>query len=94
VAGFVDLPVDGHMVDGPVPDLRYQALLIMEPYWVQQKPNFPDPRFSATELSKYIRDCMANGGAVTINMGIFQDGTVGGKALDVMKEVRKIVRGN
>jgi hypothetical protein len=37
---------------------------------------------------------MANGGAVTINMGIFQDGTVGGKALDVMKEVRKIVRGN
>jgi hypothetical protein len=37
---------------------------------------------------------MNNGGAVTINMGIFQDGTVGEKALDVMKQVRKNVRGN
>jgi hypothetical protein len=82
------------MVDGPVPDLRYQALLIMEPYWVQQRPVHPDPRFKATELSKYIRDCMVNGGAVTINLGIFQDGTVGEKALDVMKQVRKTVRGN
>jgi hypothetical protein len=94
VAGFVDLPVNGHMVNGPVPELRYQALLIMEPYWVQQKPDHPDPRFTASDLSKYIRDCMANGGAVTINMGIFQDGTVGEKALDVMKQVRKNVRGN
>jgi hypothetical protein len=82
------------MVDGPVPDLRYQALLIMEPYWVQQQQDHPDPRFTASELSQYIRDCMNNGGAVTINMGIFQDGTVGEKALDVMKQVRKNVRGN
>jgi hypothetical protein len=37
---------------------------------------------------------MNNGGAVTINMGIFQDGTVGEKALDVMKQVRKNVWGN
>jgi hypothetical protein len=94
VASPVVLPVKGHMVDGPVPDLRYQALLIMEPYWVQQRADHPNPRFTASELSKYIRDCMANGGAVTINMGIHQDGTVGAKALDVMKQVRKVVRGN
>jgi hypothetical protein len=92
VASPVTLPVNGHMVDGPVNDLRYQALLIMEPYWVQQRPDHPDPRFKAGELSQYIHDCMANGGAVTINMGIFQDGTVGEKALDVMKQVRKIIR--
>jgi len=94
VASPVTLPVNGHMVDGPVNDLRYQALLIMEPYWVQQRPTHPDPRFTASELSQYIRDCMANGGAVTINMGIFQNGTVGEKALDVMKQVRKNVKGN
>jgi len=94
VASPVALPVNGHMVGGPVPDLRYHALLMMEPYWVQQKPEHPDPRFTAGELSQYIRNCMANGGAVTINMGIFQDGTVGEKALDVMKQVRKNVRRN
>jgi len=35
---------------------------------------------------------MNNGGAVTINMGIYQDGTVGEKALNVMKEVRQQIR--
>jgi Alpha-L-fucosidase len=94
VSSPVDLPVNGHMVGGPVPDLRYQALLIMEPYWVQQRADHPDPRFTASELSQYIHGCMDNGGAVTINMGIHQDGTVGEKALDVMKLVRKMVRGN
>ena len=93
VASPVALPVNGHMVEGPATDLRYQALLIMEPYWVQQRPDHPEPRFKASELSKYILDCMANKGAVTINMGIFQNGTVGAKALEVMKEVRKTVRG-
>jgi hypothetical protein len=94
VASPVALPVNGHMVEGPATDLRYQALLIMEPYWVQQRPDHPDPRFTATKLSQYIRECMDNKGVVTINMGIFQNGTVGGKALDVMKEVRKMVRGD
>ena len=94
VASPVDPPVNGFMKDGPAPDLRYQALLIMEPYWVQQQPDHPDPRFTASELNQYIHDCMDNGGAVTINMGIFQDGTVGEKALNVMKQVCKMVRGS
>jgi hypothetical protein len=51
VASPVALPVNGHMVDGSVPDLRYQALLLMEPYWVQERPDHPDPRFTASELS-------------------------------------------
>jgi hypothetical protein len=35
---------------------------------------------------------MKNKGAVTVNMGIYQDGTVGKKALEVMKAVRKQIR--
>ncbi len=93
VASPVTPPIDGHMKNGPVPDLRYQALLIMEPYWVQQKAIKPDPRFDANELSQYIRNCMNNGGAVTVNIGIFQDGTIGEKALNVMKQVRGQIRG-
>src|SRR5438552_6839796 len=36
------------------PGLRYQALLIMEPYWVQQKLEMPEPRFNAQALGDYI----------------------------------------
>ena len=85
-------PVKGYMKDGPAPNLRYHALLIMEPYWVQIKPEVSDPKWTPEELTKYIRDCMAEGGAVTINLGIYQDGTVGKKALQVMKKVRIIIR--
>jgi len=35
---------------------------------------------------------MEQGGAVTINLGIYQDGTVDKKALEIMKEVRAIIR--
>ena len=92
VASPVALPENGFMKKGPVPDLQYQALLIMEPYWVQEKTKMPEPRFTSTQLSQYIKDCMKNKGAVTINMGIYQDGTVGEKALNVMKEVRNQIR--
>jgi hypothetical protein len=93
-ASPVALPQNGFMKDGPVPDLPYHALLIMEPYWVQEKAEMPDPRFTAEELGKYITECQENGGAVTVNLGIYQDGTVGQKALQVMKEVRAGIRKN
>ena len=92
VASPVAVPQKGFMKDGPAPDLAYQALLIMEPYWVQEKAEMPAPRFNSTELSQYIRNCMSNGGAVTINMGIYQNGIVDKKALNVMKEVRNQIR--
>ena len=92
VASPIALPVNGYLKDGPVTDLPYQALLIMEPYWVQQKAEMPEPRFNPIQLSQYIRDCNINGGAVTINLGIYQDGTVGEKALQVMREVREQIR--
>jgi hypothetical protein len=35
---------------------------------------------------------MENGGAVTINLGIYQNGTVGAGALQVMKGVKSQIR--
>ena len=91
-ASPVELPKNGTLERGPGEGLRYQSLLIMEPYWVQEKSEIPDPRFNADELSKYIEDCMEQGGAVTINIGIYQDGSIGKKALAVMQEVKNRVR--
>ena len=35
---------------------------------------------------------MENGGFVTVNLAIYQDGTVGDKALQIMKEVKENIR--
>ena len=43
-------------------------------------------------LGDYISQCMKNGGAVTINLGIYQDGSVDPRAVDVLKEVRQRIR--
>jgi hypothetical protein len=91
-ASPVELPVNGSNPRGPGEGLRYQALLIMEPYWVQEKVEMPEPRFTAVALSDYISQCMKNGGAVTINLGIYQDGSVDPKAVEVLKQVRKRFR--
>ena len=64
----------------------------MEPYWVQEKVEMPEPRFNAQALGDYISQCMKNGGAVTINLGIYQDGSVDPRAVKVLKEVRERIR--
>jgi hypothetical protein len=59
---------------------------------VQEKVEMPRPRFTAQQLGDYVGLCKANGGAVTINLGIYQDGMVDPKAVNLLKEVRKRVR--
>jgi len=88
----VGLPVNGTNPSGPGQGLRYQSLIIMEPYWVQQRTDMPKPKFSAQVLGDYISGCMKNGGAVTINLGIYQDGLVDPRAVDVLKAVRQRIR--
>ena len=92
VASPVGLPLNGTNARGPGQGLQYQALLIMEPYWVQQKAEMPTPQFDAQKLGDYVSQCTKNGGAVTINLGIYQDGSVDPRAVDVLKEVRQRVR--
>ena len=91
-ASPVEIPRNGTYQRGPGAGLQFQSLLIMEPYWVQKKREMPDPRFTVEKLSAYIEECRKNAGVVTINLGIYQDGSVGEKALEVMKGVRKRIR--
>jgi len=87
-------PVNGYMKNGISPILPYHVLLTMEKFaWgVGRSGEIQDPKFTSEELSSYIKACMENGGAVTINMCIFQDGTVGEKALQVMRGVKERIR--
>ena len=83
------LPVNGTNERGPGKGLRYQSLIVMQPYWVQDKVEMPPPRFNVQQLGDFISQCVDKGGAVTINLGMYQDGSVDPRAIDVLKEVRK-----
>ena len=87
-------PVNGYMENGICPNLPYHVLLTMEKFsWgVGRGGQIQDPKFTSEELASYIKACMENGGAVTVNMGIYQDGTVGEKALQVMRGVKEGIR--
>jgi len=93
VGSPVGLPVNGTTPkNGPGAGLRYHALLLMEPYWVQDRVQMPKPQFTAQRLGDYVSQCKAKGGAVTINLGIYQDGTVDPNAANVLKEVHKRIQ--
>ena len=87
-------PVNGYMENGICPNLPYHVLLTMEKFsWgVGRGGKIQDPKFTSEELSSYIKACMENGGAITVNLGIYQDGTVGEKALEVMRGVKSEIR--
>lgn len=94
VGSLIELPVDGYAKNGPVTKLPYHVLLMMEPYWVQESIEISEPRFTSESLAEYITDCNKNKGAVSINLGIYQDGTVSANALQVMKEVKSHISTN
>jgi len=55
---------------------------------IEHEPSAGKALIDPTDIS----GCMKNGGAVTINLGIHQDGSVDPRALDVLKEVRQRIR--
>jgi len=80
--------------DGPAKGLQSHSLLMLDAPWVHDKPNTPMelPRFTDEELISYVKACIANQGVVTMNLGIYQDGTIGEATLEQMKALRKAIR--
>ena len=52
----------------------------------------PPPTMSAEELIDYVKTFKEQGAVVTINMGIYQDGTVGEKSAEIMRQLRRTIR--
>ena len=78
--------------DGPGRGLQYHTLLALNGHWLHVRPDVA--LFDVKELAEHIRQCATRGSAVTINLGINQDGTIGARTLAYMKQLRKIVRGD
>lgn len=50
------------------------------------------PLYTAEQLIGYVKDCMEDQAVVSIGVGIFQDGTLGEKSLEILRQLRHAIR--
>lgn len=83
------------LTSGPGAGLQNHNLLFLDAPWVHSAADSPmeKPRFSDRALIRYVRAMDAHHAAVTLNVGIFQDGTIGEATREQLNALRKAVRG-
>ena len=78
---------------GPAIGLQQHALWFLDAPWVHQKleSEMEPLRFKNEELIRYVEESMRHQGAVTLNVGIFQDGEIGTAAFEQLQALRTAV---
>jgi Alpha-L-fucosidase len=81
--------------DGPAKGLPFQALITLFGDWVHTKQNSPmdPPIYTVDELGNFI-NAVQGRGAVTLNTGIYQDGTIGKEQTRYFDQLRERVYGH
>jgi hypothetical protein len=70
------------------------GMLSMLESWVHSDPGpIPPPQFSTEDLIAYVNANMQHQAVTTINIGIYQDGTVEESSLEMMRQLRRAIRG-
>ena len=94
VASVCRLPEPGELRRGPMPGTPLHTLLILDDPWVHAEPDSPvaPPRYTARELADYIAASRRIGAPVSVNMGVYQDGTFGEASLAVMRELAGMMK--
>ncbi len=70
------------------------GLISMLGSWVHNKVGpMPPPPFKVEDLIAYVKANIAHQAVTTINIGIYQDGTIEQSSLDMMRALRSSVRG-
>ena len=73
--------------------LQAHGLLSMLPSWVHSETGpIPPPQFSTEDLIAYVKANMEHQAVTTINIGIYQDGTIEQSSLDMMRQLRRAIR--
>jgi hypothetical protein len=67
-------------------------LSILEPWVHSESGPIPPPQFSPEDLIGYVKANMEHQAVTTINIGIYQDGTVEQSSLDMMRQLRRAIR--
>lgn len=61
---------------------QWHALVPIDCFWAHQQPGpMEPPRYSDEDLFAFVKRCRAVGGAVTLNVGIYQEGHLGTQTL-------------
>jgi hypothetical protein len=61
--------------------------------WVHSEAGpIPPPQFSAEDLIAHVKANMEHQAVTTINIGIYQDGTIEESSLDMMRQLRRAIR--
>jgi hypothetical protein len=69
------------------------GLVSMLPSWVHSETGpIPPPQFSTEDLIAYVKANMEHQAVTTINIGIYQDGTIEQSSLDMMRQLRRAIR--
>lgn len=90
------LPTSQFIGRGAGAGLQFHSLLYLDAPWVHGRldAEMEPPRFSAEDLSNYVQSCMQNQGVVTVNLGVYQEASIGPQARELMWSVRRTVRGS
>jgi hypothetical protein len=93
---LLPLPATGFFDHGgPESGLHPHVLILLDDGWVHgsQDTKIVPPRHSDEQLIDYIKDCNSKGATVTMNIGVYQDGTPSPQTLMQLYAVRKSIRG-
>jgi len=70
------------------------GMLTMLPPWVHSEPGLiPPPQFSTKDLIAYVKANIEHQAVTTINIGIYQDGTIEQTSRQMMRQLRQAIRG-
>ena len=91
----IQKPVTGRYIEYAAGEgLQSHTMLMLEDNWGHRTPNteMELPRFTEEHLIRYVKACMGKQGVVTINLGIYQDGTIGKESFKMMQALRRAIR--
>jgi len=75
-------------------DKQWHSLVWTDCFWLHDTPDEPiqPPRFYDAELYSYLHRCHHNGGAVTLNIGIYRDGTLAERSLAQVHRMNRLMQ--
>jgi hypothetical protein len=84
-----------YMQAGAGAGFQAHGMLSMLPSWVHNETGpIPPPQFVVEDLIAYVKANMEHQAVTTINIGIYQDGTIEQSSLDMMRQLRRAIRKN
>jgi hypothetical protein len=79
----------------PGTSCQWHALVPIDCHWAHEAPGpMEPPRYRDDELFAFVKRCRSVGGAVTLNVGIYQEGHLGAESLSQLRRLSESLRGS